>query len=99
VVLGSRSHQEVQTASYIAAHYANARLEAVGSQLKFPCIAEGLADAYPRFGTTMKLWDVAAGHALLLGAGGVVLRPDGSELDYHAPTLLAGDFIASSHKK
>lgn len=96
VVLGSRSFSEQGTATYIAEHYPDAEIKAVGSQLKFPYIAEGLADVYPRLGTTMRLWDVAAGQAILEGAGGYVARPDGSAIDYQATTLLAGDFVATS---
>ncbi len=52
-----------------------------GSSLKFCLLAEGKADVYPRFGPTME-WDTAAGHAVLLAAGGVVLREDGAPLSY-----------------
>lgn len=40
----------------------------VGSALKMCRIAEGLADFYPRFGTTME-WDTAAGQIILEEAG------------------------------
>lgn len=95
IVLGSRSHENEENAAYIEAHYAGCRLQAVGSQLKLPYIAEGQADAYPRIGSTMKLWDLAAGEAILVGAGGKVTRPDGSAVDYQTPTLLVGDFVAT----
>jgi 3'(2'), 5'-bisphosphate nucleotidase len=52
-----------------------------GSALKFCRVAEGLADIYPRLGTTCE-WDVAAGHALVVAAGGSVTLPDGSALEY-----------------
>ncbi|MEJ0066882.1 MAG: inositol monophosphatase family protein [Caulobacteraceae bacterium] len=39
------------------------------SSIKFCRIAEGAADIYPRHGTTME-WDTAAGHAVLIAAGG-----------------------------
>ncbi len=47
-----------------------------GSALKFCLLAEGEADVYPRFGPTME-WDTAAGHAVLLAAGGAVTSADG----------------------
>ena len=34
-----------------------------------PLVAKGEADLYPRFGRTME-WDTAAGHAILVAAGG-----------------------------
>ncbi|MCB1404845.1 MAG: 3'(2'),5'-bisphosphate nucleotidase CysQ, partial [Rhodobacteraceae bacterium] len=43
--------------------------------LKFCLVASGEADFYPRLGRTME-WDTAAGHAVVLGAGGKVLRFD-----------------------
>ncbi len=57
----------------------------VSSSIKFCRVAEGRADMYPRFGTTME-WDTAAGHAILNEAGGRVLV-DGStdELTYGKP--------------
>ena len=95
IVLGSRNHASAETLAYIAEHYPNSDIQAVGSQLKFTRIAEGLADAYPRIGSSMKLWDVAAGDAILVGAGGKIVRPDGSVLNYREPSLLIGDFVAA----
>jgi len=94
-VLGSRSELDEQTKAYIAEHFADAELQQIGSQLKLPHIAEGLADAYPRIGGPLHLWDLAAGQAILEGAGGTVSRPDGSPIDYHTATLKAGDFVAA----
>ena len=39
------------------------------------------ADLYPRLAPTFE-WDVAAGNAVLAGAGGLVTRPDGTPLVY-----------------
>ncbi len=96
IVMGSRSYAEAATADYIAEHYPDAKVESVGSMLKYLYIAEGRADAYPRLDHTMKLWDVAAGDAILTGAGGRLTRPDGSPVDYNNSSLLAGNFVASS---
>lgn len=52
-----------------------------GSSLKFCLLAAGEADLYPRFGRTME-WDTAAGHAVLLAAGGLVTTEDGAPLTY-----------------
>jgi 3'(2'), 5'-bisphosphate nucleotidase len=96
IVLGSRSSPNLETRVYIERHYPEHEVKVVGSQLKLSQIAEGLADAYPRINGPLHLWDLAAGHAILLGAGGSVTRPDGSPIDYHSPDLLAGDFVARS---
>jgi 3'(2'), 5'-bisphosphate nucleotidase len=51
------------------------------SSIKFCRIAEGAADIYPRHGPTME-WDTAAGHAVLICAGGQVTTPDGAPFVY-----------------
>ena len=53
----------------------------MGSSLKACIVAEGGADLYPRFGPT-SCWDIAAAHAVVSGAGGIVVGPDGKTLDY-----------------
>ena len=65
----------------------------VGSSLKLCMVAEGKADAYPRFAPTME-WDTAAGHAVLSAAGGRVENPDGSEFMYGKSEYRNGAFIA-----
>lgn len=52
-----------------------------GSSVKFCRIAEGAADIYPRLSPTRE-WDVAAGHAVLVAAGGVVTDPHGRPMLY-----------------
>ena len=94
IIMGSASHREEPTDTYIAAHYPQATTQPLGSQLKFLAIADGHADAYPRLGSSMKLWDVASGHAIIDGAGGSITRPDGTLIDYREPSLLIGDFVA-----
>lgn len=98
VVMGSRLFLNEKTSLYIAQHYEGSEIREVGSQLKLPQIAEGLADAYPRIDGPLHLWDLAAGQAILEGAGGTVTRPDGGPLDYHAQTLKIGDFVARSRQ-
>ena len=39
-------------------------------------------------------WDVAAGHAIVVAAGGDIRRADGSSLVYGSPDGLIPDFIA-----
>lgn len=93
VVIASRSHVNASTDAYIS-RYRIARRESAGSSLKFCVVAAGAADFYPRFGRTME-WDTAAGHAVLLGAGGDVARADdGSRLTYGKPGFVNPDFVA-----
>jgi 3'(2'), 5'-bisphosphate nucleotidase len=76
----SRSHLDPQTAALLARLPIAERI-ACGSALKFCQLAEGAADFYPRLSTTCE-WDVAAGHAILAGAGGMLVDPDGKALAY-----------------
>ena len=74
MVVASKSHRDQATDDYIAKY--NVRdMKSAGSSLKFCLIATGEADLYPRVGRTME-WDTAAGHAVLTGAGGAVVRFD-----------------------
>jgi 3'(2'), 5'-bisphosphate nucleotidase len=92
IVLVSRSHLDARTESYLKG-LAAARRIACGSSLKFCRVAEGAADHYPRFGP-VRDWDVAAGHAVLVAAGGSVTTLDGGPLVYGAPELLIPGFLA-----
>lgn len=50
-----------------------------GSSLKFCLIAQGDADVYVRMGPT-SIWDTAAGHAILVAAGGQVVHAQTREI-------------------
>lgn len=76
----SRSHGCSDTATYLG-RFAVAETLSAGSSLKFCRVAEGMADLYPRMGRTME-WDTAAGHAIVLAAGGAVVTLDGLPLRY-----------------
>jgi 3'(2'), 5'-bisphosphate nucleotidase len=80
VVVASRSHRDAATEDFLKTIKV-AKLVSAGSSLKFCLVAAGEADVYPRFGRTME-WDTAAGHAVLLAAGGKVLNSDGEPLCY-----------------
>jgi len=93
VVVASKSHRDQATDDYIA-KYAVADMTGAGSSLKFCLVATGEADLYPRLGRTME-WDTAAGHAVLKGAGGQVVRFDNhSPLTYGKPDYENPFFIA-----
>lgn len=72
---------KTETADELARQYGFHRREPMDSSIKFCRIAEGAADIYPRHGTTME-WDTAAGHAVLVAAGGQVTTPDGAPFTY-----------------
>jgi len=92
-VVASKSHRDAATDDYIA-KYNVGDFRSAGSSLKFCLVATGEADLYPRLGRTME-WDTAAGHAVLLGAGGQVVRFDNHQpLTYGKPIYENPFFIA-----
>ena len=93
VAVASRSHRDAETDRWLGEQGITDTVSA-GSSLKFCLVAEGTADVYPRFGPTME-WDTAAGHAVLLAAGGKVSTLDGQPLAYAKPTLRNPAFVAS----
>ncbi len=92
-VVASKSHRDQATDDYIAKYPVGA-FQSAGSSLKFCLVATGEADLYPRVGRTME-WDTAAGHAVLNGAGGSVVRFDDhtpltyGKADYANPFFIA----------
>ena len=89
----SRSHSTPQTEAYLEHYRINDRVS-VGSSLKFCLLAAGEADLYPRLGPTME-WDTAAGHAVLVAAGGKVLAPGGEPLTYGKAGFRNSFFVAT----
>ena len=95
IVVASKSHRDKALEKYIE-KYNVSDSRAAGSSLKFCLIAAGEADLYPRVGRTME-WDTAAGHAILSGAGGFVVRYDNHQpLVYGKPLFENPFFIAYS---
>ena len=93
MVVASKSHRDQATDDYIG-KYQVRDMTSAGSSLKFCLVATGEADLYPRLGRTME-WDTAAGHAVLSGAGGVVVRfDDHTPLTYGKPGYENPFFIA-----
>lgn len=88
MVVASKSHRDQATDDYIG-KYAVKDMKSAGSSLKFCLIATGEADIYPRVGRTME-WDTAAGHAVLAGAGGKVVR-----FDDHSPLVYGKEGYAN----
>jgi len=93
-VVQSRSHSGEEENRFYSNFEIKERLSK-GSSLKICLIAEGKAELYFRGGPTWE-WDTAAGHAILLGAGGYFVNKDKSELVYNKEIIKNFGFIASS---
>jgi 3'(2'), 5'-bisphosphate nucleotidase len=87
VAATSRSHGDPASEAFIDARPGAVRLR-LGSALKLAKVAEGEVDIYPRLAPTSE-WDIAAGHALVVAAGGKVTDSAGGDLRFGA----AKDFI------
>ncbi len=97
VIVVSRSHRgREQEAMMVMLRQRFPRLEErlAGSALKLVELAAGRADGYPRRGPCME-WDIAAGEAVLVAAGGELRAFGGARLRYNkADSLLNPDFWA-----
>ncbi|MEO5578649.1 MAG: 3'(2'),5'-bisphosphate nucleotidase CysQ [Sphingomicrobium sp.] len=93
--VASKSHFNQATADYLERAIGLCDYVAVGSSLKFCIVAEGSADIYPRVSPTSE-WDTAAGHAILLAAGGRVDGPDGAPLAYGKTAFINRGFCATA---
>lgn len=93
--VASKSHFNQATADYLDQAIGACGHVSVGSSLKFCIVAEGLADIYPRLSPTSE-WDTAAGHAVLLAAGGRVDGLDGTPLIYGKTAFLNRGFCATA---
>ena len=95
-IVASRSHMSPETEEFIRAaerEHGRVELASLGSALKICLVAEGSADAYPRFAPTME-WDTAAGHAVALEAGRELVDPrSGEPLRYNKVELVNPWFI------
>ena len=93
VVVSSRSHGDLDKLEALMTGAAVQGHRRAGSSLKFCLVAEAEADFYPRYGPTCE-WDTAAGHAVLVGAGGSVRLTDGMDLSYAKSGWRNPEFIA-----
>ena len=92
-IVASRSHGDESALEAFLGDTVVAERRPAGSSVKFCLVARGDADLYPRLGPTME-WDTAAGHAVLLGAGGTVSTLDGAPLSYGKPQYRNPHFVA-----
>ncbi|MHC2253303.1 3'(2'), 5'-bisphosphate nucleotidase [Bradyrhizobium embrapense] len=90
----SRSHGDARTEAFIDARGGAVRA-VLGSAVKFGRVAEGEVDIYPRLSPTSE-WDVAAGHAVVVAAGGKVTDSSGRPLHFGLgrEDFLVPEFIA-----
>ncbi|MEI7608905.1 MAG: 3'(2'),5'-bisphosphate nucleotidase CysQ [Rhodospirillaceae bacterium] len=93
VAVGSRNHYDPAIEGPFLAGFPIGERRSRGSSLKFGLVAEGAADIYPRIGPTCE-WDTAAGHAVLLAAGGRVDEIGGGPLRYGKPGFRNPPFVA-----
>jgi 3'(2'), 5'-bisphosphate nucleotidase len=95
--IGSRSHMSLKTRAYfrkLRKKYKNPEILKIGSALKLCLVAEGKADLYPRFSPSME-WDIAAGHAIIEGAGFIIYEYSNNKpLSYNKENLMNPFFIA-----
>ena len=95
-VVASRSHMSPETQAYIQEMervHGQVRTVSSGSSIKICLVAEGAADAYPRYAPTME-WDTAAGDAVARAAGRAVRNAEnGKPLLYNKPDLLNPWFL------
>tara|TARA_B100000767_G_scaffold217744_1_gene205488 strand:+ start:877 stop:1668 length:792 start_codon:yes stop_codon:yes gene_type:complete len=98
VIVGSRSHMSKETEVFfdeMKEKHGNVEVMAVGSSLKICMVAEGKADAYPRYAPTME-WDTGAGHAIAKYAGFSVKQYNSSkDVIYNKENLLNPWFLVN----
>jgi 3'(2'), 5'-bisphosphate nucleotidase len=88
VACASFSHLDNDTVAWLKARNISETVK-VGSSIKLCRVAEGKADVYPRLAPVSE-WDIAAGHAILMAAGGSVRTPEGTPIQYG---MKKGDYI------
>jgi 3'(2'), 5'-bisphosphate nucleotidase len=98
IVAVSRSHGDSRTEAFIAGRPGAVR-QVLGSAVKFCRVAEGGADVYPRLAPTCE-WDVAAGHAVVVAAGGKITDARGIALRFGGMCdgFIVPEFIAWGDK-
>lgn len=96
-VVASKSHGDGGRQDAFLEQFKVEKMLKKASSLKICAIAAGKADLYPRFGPTCA-WDIAAGHAILNAAGGLIHTLGGVPLRYGTddPEFLNPEFVASS---
>lgn len=84
-IVASRRHRGARDLAFceaVSREMGTVELQVAGSAFKICAVAEGLADAYPRFGPTME-WDTAAGQIIVEEAGGALVDEMGRPFRYN----------------
>ncbi len=96
VIVASRSHLTPETEAFVREMrhvHDKVTLISSGSSIKICLVAEGSADAYPRYAPTME-WDTAAGDAVARAAGSKVMdSATGRPVVYNKENLLNPWFL------
>ncbi len=87
----SHDHAKEDTKLWLK-RYKITQTSSASSSQKFCRVAEGEADIYPRTGPTME-WDTAAGHAIVLAAGGRMTTLEETPFTYGKEGFLNGGFV------
>lgn len=94
-VICSRSHPNDEFEHWVENNLIKYELIKKGSSIKFCDVAGGIADVYPRFRPTSE-WDIAAGHIILIEAGGKLEDTHQKEILYNLKeSVICPHFIAS----
>jgi 3'(2'), 5'-bisphosphate nucleotidase len=96
-VICSRSHPNYEFEQWVSKNVKQFKLIKKGSSLKFCDIAEGIADLYPRFRPTSE-WDIAAGHIILIEAGGKLETANKKEILYNLKENVINPYFIASCK-
>ena len=97
VAVVSSNHFNTKTEEFIL-KYNFSKVISIPSSIKFCMIAENSCDIYPKFGQTME-WDVAAGHALINAAGGVIVEASSNQiLSYNKTNFENSHFLAMNKR-
>ena len=97
-IVVSRSHMSDETKIFIDKIDTQKEKEliSIGSSLKICLVAEGEADIYPRFGSTME-WDIGAAHAIIKESGKTLEQINNMKYEalfYNKENLLNPWFVA-----
>lgn len=97
VLVGSTKAQHDELYDSFFSHFKIASIRARGAASKFCFISKGAVDLYIRFSKCYE-WDIAAGHAILEAAGGIVQNLKGEPLVYGDPKFKNYGFVALGQK-
>ena len=99
MVITSKRSSDSDILNYVNSHHHKnnkpseaIKIYKVSSSLKFLYLIEGKADLYLHLRRSME-WDIAAGQALILAAGGEIVNLDGSEFLYEKAGMANQPFL------